>query len=53
MAALAGDLPRKLGEAHPNDKAELASVLSQSTERNTGAQVGTGSGPNRLARHHC
>ena len=41
-------MPRKLAEAHPDDKAELVSVLSQSVERNTGAKVGTGSGPNDL-----
>ena len=41
-------MPRKLAEAHPDDKAELVSVLSQSVEQNTGAKVGTGSGPTDL-----
>ena len=41
-------MPRKLAEAHPEDKAELAIVLNQSVQRNTGAEVGTGSGPTDL-----
>ena len=41
-------MPRKLAEAHPDDKQELVSVLSQSVERNIGAKVGTGSGPTDL-----
>ena len=44
-----GDLPRKLAEAHSDDKAELVSMLSQSVEQNTGAKVGTGSGPTDLS----
>ena len=42
-------MPRKLAEAHSDDKAELVSMLSQSVEQNTGAKVGTGSGPTDLS----
>ena len=38
----------KLEAAHSDDKAELVSMLSQSVEQNTGAKVGTGSGPTDL-----
>ena len=38
-------LPKKLAEAHPHDKAELASLLVESTQRNIGTQEGFGSGP--------
>ena len=41
-------MPKKLAEAHPDDQAELVSVLRQSVERNTGVKVGTGSGPTDL-----
>ena len=41
-------MPRKLVEARPGDKAELAKVLRESVERNTGTEVGTGSGPTDL-----
>ena len=41
----AGDLPQSLQGTHDDDKKELANLVHKASERNTGAQEGTGSGP--------
>ena len=37
-------MPSSVQRAHEEDKKELADLLEKATERNTGAQKGTGSG---------